>query len=168
MVDKVVENGNFVGCNVNGICFIDVLQFVDDTLLVGDGSWNHLWAIKAVLKDFEIVSGLGINYHKSKLIGININPRFLEIATSFLACRTESKEFKFLGITIGSNPRRINYWRPLVDKMRKRLSSWKGRWVSLAIFTLYFFKAPMKVIKELNKIQNNFLWGASKDSRKMH
>lgn len=45
LVNKVVENKDFVGCNVKGKCFVDVLQFADDTLLVGDGSWKHLWVI---------------------------------------------------------------------------------------------------------------------------
>ncbi|XP_058775315.1 uncharacterized protein LOC131649574 [Vicia villosa] len=170
LVGKAVENGDFMSCNVNGNFFIDILQFVDDTLLVGNGSWNHLWAIKAVLRGFELVSGLGINYHKSKLIGININPHFLEETTSFLSCRTEAKEFNFLS---GSNPRRISSWRPLLENIKRRLNSWKGRWLSfggritllkpilssLAIFTLSFYKAPKKIIKEINKMQSNFLWG---------
>lgn len=56
---------------------------------MGDGSWNHIWDIKLVLKAFEMISGLSINYHKSKLIGINISDNFLEVATNFLGCRRE-------------------------------------------------------------------------------
>lgn len=127
LVNKTVENGDFVGCNVNGKCFMDVLQFVDDTLLVGNESWNHLWVIKSVLRGFELVSGLGINFHMSKLVGININSHFYEVATSFLSCSTKSKEFSFLGIRIGSNLRIIHMRILLVDKIRKRLCSWNGR-----------------------------------------
>ncbi|XP_058746295.1 uncharacterized protein LOC131619188 [Vicia villosa] len=173
MVNKAVENGDFIGCNVKGKCFVDVLQFADDTILVGDGSWKHLWAIKAVLRGFEMVSGLGINFNKSKLIGININPFFLNVATTFLSCKREEKDFSFLGIRVGSNPRRVKFWSPLVDKLRRRLSTWKGRWLSfggriillksvlgsLPIFTFSFYLAPKKVIQEINKIQSNFLFG---------
>lgn len=106
-MNKVVENGDFAVFEFNGQCFIDVLQFTDDTLLVGDGSWAHLWAITSVLRAFKMISGLGINFHKSKLIGINISSNFLEVATNFLGCRREEKEFNFLGIPIGSNPRRV-------------------------------------------------------------
>ncbi|XP_058761293.1 uncharacterized protein LOC131634665 [Vicia villosa] len=114
MVNKAVENGDFVGCNVKG-----------------DGSCKHLWAIKAVLRGFEIVLGLGININKSKLIGININSHFLDVATSFLYCKRVEKEFSFLGICIGSNPKRIKFWSPLVENIRKHFSTWKGRWLSL-------------------------------------
>ncbi|XP_058746494.1 uncharacterized protein LOC131619412 [Vicia villosa] len=68
------------------------------SLLVGKGSWNHIWALKAVLKAFELVSGLGINYHKSKLIGINFNKSFLEAAACVLGCKVEDSKFKFLVI----------------------------------------------------------------------
>lgn len=130
---------------MKGKCFADVLQLADDTLLVRGVSWNYLWAIKSVLRGFELESGLGFNFNKSKLVGININPHFLEVATSFLSCRTESKEFSFLGIQIGFNPRRIHTWRPLVDN------------ISLPMFTLSFYKAPRKIIQAINKIQSNFL-----------
>ncbi|XP_058746507.1 uncharacterized protein LOC131619429 [Vicia villosa] len=182
LVNKAVDNGDYVGCNVKGNFCVDVLQFADDTLLVGDGSWRHLWAIKSVLSGFEIVSGLGINFNKSKLNGININPYFLEVATYFLSCKLEPKEFSFLGIRNGSNPRRIDFWRPDVEKFRKKLCSWKGRWLSfggritllkfvlgsLPIFTLSFYLAPKKVIRETNKIQSNFLWGGVKEKICIH
>ncbi|XP_058741454.1 uncharacterized protein LOC131613833 [Vicia villosa] len=158
MVNKAVENGDFIGCNVKGKCFVDVLQFADDTLLVGDGSWKHLWVIKEVLRGFKILSGLSINYNKSKLIGININSRFLDVVTSSISCKREEKEFSFLGICIGSNPIRIKFWSPLVENIRKRFRTWKGRWLSfggritllksvlgsLPIFTLSFYLAPKK------------------------
>ncbi|XP_058769267.1 uncharacterized protein LOC131643129 [Vicia villosa] len=38
LVNKAVSNGDYAGCNVNGRCFVDVLQLADDTLMVGDGS----------------------------------------------------------------------------------------------------------------------------------
>lgn len=43
---------------------------------MGEGSWKHVWAIKAARRAFEIVSGLSINFHKSKLIGINNKSSF--------------------------------------------------------------------------------------------
>lgn len=80
---------------------------------------------QSVLRGFELVSGLGINFNKSKLVRITINSHFLEVAISFLSCRTELKEFTFFGIRIGSNPRRINSWRPMVEITRKQV-----HWVS--------------------------------------
>lgn len=51
---------------------LSYLQYVDDTLLVGKASIENLWAIKAVLMGFELVSGLKVNFHKSYLYEINV------------------------------------------------------------------------------------------------
>lgn len=161
-----MENGDYAGLSLNEKCFIDVLQFADGTLLVGDGSWARLWANKVVLRGFELILGLGINFHKSKFIGINLSNNFLEVATIFLACRREEKEFTLLGIPIGYNPRRSSTWNHLLRKLKKRSVSWKGRLLSfegrltllksvlgsIVVSTLSFYKAPKKIVKEITKI----------------
>ncbi|GAU12446.1 hypothetical protein TSUD_229800 [Trifolium subterraneum] len=94
------------------------------------GTWDNLWTIKSVLRGFELVSGLKINFMKSKLYGINVDDRFLEAGSSFLSCRSDVIPFKFLGIPTGANPRRKETWKPVVDAMTKRLSSWRSRQLS--------------------------------------
>src|SRR4051812_17353388 len=182
LVNRVVVNGTYAGINIHGKCFIDVLQFADDTLMVGDRGWNHLWAIKLVLTSFQIISGLGINFHKSKLIGINLSENFLEIAKSFLSCKREDKAFYFLGIPVGHNPRKRAMWSKVVGKIKSRLVGWKHRYLtlggritllkavlgSLAIFTLSFHRAPKQVVKEINNIQSKFLWGGTAEKRSIH
>ena len=37
------------------------VQFGDDTIIIGDGSLSNLWAIKSILRGFEMASGLRIN-----------------------------------------------------------------------------------------------------------
>lgn len=64
---------------------------------------------------------------------------------------------------------------PLLKKLKDKLGSWKGKILSLggritlinsvlsslAIFQLSFFKAPCRVIKEIKRLQNIFLWDSS-------
>ncbi|XP_058726857.1 uncharacterized protein LOC131598257 [Vicia villosa] len=119
LVSKSVSNGNFVGFAINRNCFIDILQFSDDTLLVDDGCWKHLWSIKAVLRGFEL----------------------------------ENPEFTFLGIPIGSSPRRISMWKGLLDNEKNRLERWR---------------APAIFVKNFNKIQSDFLWGGLEERRHIH
>ena len=111
---KVAENVNF-----------HILQFADDTILVGEGTWENLWSIKSILRGFELVSGLRVNFFKSKLYGINLEERFMQAASSFLPCCIDSVPFKFLGIPVGSNPRRCSTWKPVIENLQKRLSNWK-------------------------------------------
>lgn len=43
------------------------------TLLTGDMSVENITTIKSVLGWFELTSGLKVNFHKSKLVGIAMN-----------------------------------------------------------------------------------------------
>ncbi|XP_058775491.1 uncharacterized protein LOC131649751 [Vicia villosa] len=130
LVRKSIELGEFGRFPIKGSCWVDILQFADDTLIVGEGLWKHVWAIKTVLRAFELVSGLGINYHKSKLIDINSNSSFLEAASYFLSCKVEESNFYFLGIPIGFNPRKESTWNSLLTKMN-RVGGWKNRFLNL-------------------------------------
>jgi hypothetical protein len=47
---------------------------------------ENLWTLKALLRGFEMTSGLKINFHKSCLIGVNVARDFMEIACDFLNC----------------------------------------------------------------------------------
>jgi hypothetical protein len=98
---------------------------------MGEGNWDNLWIIKTVLRSFEIVSGLKVNFHKSKHYGINLDDSFLGASSSFLHCEVISIPFRFLGIPVGANPQRKATWSPIVDIVRKRLSVWNGRNLSI-------------------------------------
>jgi len=41
------------------------LQFADDTLVIGEKSWQHVRTMRAVLLLFENISGLKVNFNKS-------------------------------------------------------------------------------------------------------
>lgn len=60
-VKKLKEYRTFTGFKVNEEVYYSLLHFADDTILVGEGSWKNVWAIRAILRDFEMVSSLRIN-----------------------------------------------------------------------------------------------------------
>jgi len=89
--------------------------------------------------------------------------------------------FKYLGMIIGGNPRRIEFWNLVVDKIKTRLSRWRGKTLSLAghicliksvisalpLFYFSFFKAPIVVRNHIRRIQARFLWGWGFEERKI-
>jgi hypothetical protein len=152
---------------------ISHLQYADDTLCIGEASVSNLWTLKAILRGFELASGLKVNFWKSGLIGINVPSTFLEMACNFLNCKLGSLPFKYLGLPIGANPKSPSTWVPLLEHLRNRLLSWRNKYISLGgrivlintvlnaipIFFLSFMKMPTSVWKKVIKIQRQFLWG---------
>jgi hypothetical protein len=151
---------------------ISILQYADDTLCIGEASVGNLRAIKAMLRGFELVSGLKVNFWKSCLIGVNVTNYFLGMAADFLHCRVGDIPFKYLGLPVGANPRKMTTWEPMLNIIRGRLGAWGNKYVCLGgrivlinavlsaipIFYLSYLKMPVKVWKEVVKIQRKFLW----------
>jgi hypothetical protein len=44
---------------------ISILQYADDTLCIGEACVENLWVLKAMLRGFEMASGLKVNFSKS-------------------------------------------------------------------------------------------------------
>ena len=44
---------------------ISILQFADDTIFFGEANMENVKTIKAILRSFELASGLKINFAKS-------------------------------------------------------------------------------------------------------
>jgi hypothetical protein len=115
LMKKAVETNHFCGFCIgdNGLS-ISHLQYADDTLCLGEATIENLWALKAILRGFEMVSGLKVNFWKSNFMGVNVSHEFLTLASVFLNCRVISIPFKYLGLPIGANPRRASTWEPLL------------------------------------------------------
>ncbi|KAK2454307.1 hypothetical protein QL285_001883 [Trifolium repens] len=182
LMRSAVEKSLFKGFHVgSGSVVVSHLQYADDTICVGEASLENLWTLKAILRGFELASGLKVNFWKSSLMGVNVPPSFLEMACGFLNCKRGVIPFSYLGLPVGANPRRCATWEPLLDQLRKRLLSWGNRYVSLGgrivilnsvlnaipIFYLSFMKLPAMVLKKIVRIQREFLWGGLKGGRRI-
>lgn len=108
LVSRASELGLYHGFKVGGEESIALLQYADDTILLGEANWDNLCALKSIMRGFELVSGLKVNFLKSSLMGVNVDEYFLNVAASFLFCSIGKVPFKFLGLPVGANPRRVS------------------------------------------------------------
>jgi len=111
---------------------VSLLQFADDTLFVCQSKYQSILAIKAILRSFEVVSGLKVNFYKNQMGGVGISVVDMNIFSKCLNCSSMYFPFKYLGISIGENPRKVNFWRPIIHKIKAKLSMWKGKLLSMA------------------------------------
>ncbi|CAK8573052.1 unnamed protein product [Lathyrus sativus] len=91
LVKRACQVGSLDAFKINDDDEFSLLQYADDTILIGQGSWSNLWAMKAIIMGFEMISGL----------------------------------------LVGGNQRRIAFWNPVIECVKARLSSWKGRLLSI-------------------------------------
>jgi hypothetical protein len=47
---------------------VSILQYADDTLCIGEATIDNLWMLKAILRGFEMVSGVKVNFLKRGLM----------------------------------------------------------------------------------------------------
>jgi hypothetical protein len=120
---RAVSLGFFKCFQVNSEVKVSLIQYADDTLFIGEACVENLWAMKAVLRWFELVSGLKVNFSKSCLMGVNVSSSFLQGAASFLHCKLGSIPFIYLGLPVGANPRLASTWDPVVKTIEKRFLS---------------------------------------------
>jgi len=111
---KDMLRGVKVGRNSIECC---LLQFADDTLFTCEYSFDNIFAIKAILRCYEIVSGLKVNFHKSKLAGIGVDSFAMNTYAKTLNCKTMRIPFQYLGVEVGGNPRKKQFWEPVVRKI---------------------------------------------------
>ncbi|XP_052117769.1 uncharacterized protein LOC127747670 [Arachis duranensis] len=78
---------------------------------------------RRVLTYFGMISGLVINYQKSTLIPINVHNEEATFLVEELNCPMGILPITYLGIPLEANPKRIDTWKPMVEKMEKKL--WK-------------------------------------------
>jgi hypothetical protein len=88
LMKALVTNNMFhaYGVGRQGEVKLSHLQFVDDTIIIGEKCWLNVRSIRAVLLLLEEVSGLKVNFHKSMLTDVNIPPTWLSEAATVLNC----------------------------------------------------------------------------------
>lgn len=102
---------------------ISIVQYADDTMFFGKDVLQNVVVIKAMLRSFELISGLKVNFCKSKFGAVGVDDSDQERYDDLLNCRLLKLPFSYLGLPIRANPRRRNTWMPVLEKLRKRLSS---------------------------------------------
>ena len=142
---------------------VNMLQFADDTIFFEEPSMDNVTLIKAMLRSYEMVSGLRINFAKSLFGAIGQSQNWCRSAATLLNCGYLQLPFTYLGMPIGANPRRSSMWEPIFRKFEAKLNIWNQRKVSMAgritlinsVFTalpLFYviFQGPFSSDKEAN------------------
>ncbi|XP_028087686.1 uncharacterized protein LOC114288382 [Camellia sinensis] len=79
-------------------------KFADDTILFCEAEWEEIVNVKRILRCFEVMSGLKINFHESVVCGVGVSDTMVHDFTSTLHCLCQKLPLKYLGLPLGANP----------------------------------------------------------------
>ena len=96
---------------------------MDDTINILPACEEQLLHLKNILQDFALSSGLKINFQKSILVPINVNPSVAADLAAEFGCKIGKMPFTYLGLPLGTTKPTMTDLLPLVDRVEIRLSS---------------------------------------------
>ncbi|GKE54423.1 reverse transcriptase domain, reverse transcriptase zinc-binding domain protein [Tanacetum coccineum] len=112
LVSEAVEKGIFKGVAVGADrVIVSHLQYADDTIFFGEWSKENAKALMCILQCFEEVSGLKVNYNKSKLYSIGVSVSDSEVMARWMSCSMGEFPFTYLGFPIGERMSCTKAWR---------------------------------------------------------
>lgn len=148
------------------------LCFADDLMVFADGTKASIEGILKVFGEFDKMSGLKISMEKSILFLVGSSTqRREEIQNQFLFA-AGTLPVRYLGLPLLTKRMTISDYLPLIEKIKKRIGSWTGRFLSyagrlqllqsvimsLTNFWMAAFRLPSGCIKEVERICAAYLW----------
>nr|GEX90851.1 RNA-directed DNA polymerase, eukaryota [Tanacetum cinerariifolium] len=100
--NNILNAGLYKGIQLNGSVTLSHLFYADDTVFIGKWDKSNFHTIVNVLNCFFLASGLKINLHKTKLMGIGMPQDVVTMAANSIGRATLSAPFNYLGVKIGT------------------------------------------------------------------
>lgn len=156
------------------------MLYVDDVLLFLKADENNAKSLRKILNTFGDISGLRINLEKSYMF-----VKDQKISASLkegLGLDVSDLPVRYLGLPLFSGHLSKVHYRPLLDKIKRRLEDWKVRLLSMvgrlelimstlnaySLFWTSAFLIPSSVVKEIEQVCRNFLWGDKESKKRYH
>ncbi|GJS21722.1 RNA-directed DNA polymerase, eukaryota [Tanacetum coccineum] len=176
-----INNGIFKGIQISESTVLSHLFYADDAIFMGEWSEPNMGNIIKILRCFFLASGLKINIHKSQIMGVGVHRNLVSQAATIIGCSVMHAPFRYLGVMVGDCMTRLSAWSDSLQKLHQRLSKWKAKTLSIGgrltllksvlgaspIYNLSIFKAPVGILKDMERIRSNFFKGADLSDRKI-
>lgn len=126
--------------------------------------------LKLILLLLKGMTGLETNFTRISLFSSRMGELPEVEAAETLNCEVDLLLITYLGILISDRQPHRQDWKRIILKVRKRLSSWKWRFLSktpytsqlgfiyAAMYWMSIFWLPTWVIKKIKHLRRDFLW----------
>ncbi|CAL8176297.1 unnamed protein product [Prunus armeniaca] len=163
--------------------FISHLFFADDLVFFGRASIKQALVMKQCLDDFCSLFGQKVSFEKSMAcVSPNTCLALAQNIASICGSSLSDNLGKYLGVPLIHTRVTKDTYQDIIDKVQKRLSSWKSHTLSMAgwltllqsvtsaipIYSMQTAMLPASVCSKLDQLNKNFLWGHAFDKAKVH
>ena len=159
---------------------LSILQYADDTILFMEHDIEKAKNLKLILSAFEQLSGLKINFHKSELFCFGDAQAEANQYAELFGCEVGEFPISYLGIPIHFRRLTIAQWKHVEERLQKRLSSWKGKLLSLGgrlvlinavltnmvLYMISFFQIRKGVLHRLDYFRSRFFWQGDNEKKR--
>eukprot|EP00253_Pinus_taeda_P026822 PITA_26822 len=175
------REGTIRGLKISDICYLTHLLFVDDVLILLDGSVHDTTSFSHILALFSKATGMEVNAAKSSITmtGTSVNESHTANMAFPYSTQPLERGLKYLGYWLKPTSQKITDWVWLVSKIEKRLSCWSHRYLSRAgrliliksvleatpVFWMAMAWIPRNILAKLQQLCNRYLWTGHQDKR---
>lgn len=157
------------------------LSFADDILVFSDGNSRSIESILEVFNTFAAISGLLMSVEKSTIFCAGVDDEARQGIQAQYGLAVGVLPVRYLGLPLLTKRMGKNDYQPLIEKIKKRISLWTNRFLSMAgrlqliksvlmsitNFWMSSFCLPGECLKEINSLCCAFLWsGPSLNKRR--
>ncbi|GKV42033.1 hypothetical protein SLEP1_g49489 [Rubroshorea leprosula] len=149
-------------------------------VIFADGSNRSLASVDTVLKEFYSISCLKVNYAKLEIFCCGIPEREVQDLTGTYGFKAGTLPVRYVGVPLITGKLTNKDLKSLISKITERMNSWASKHLSfvgrlqlitsiiqgITNFWCFTFFLPKKVIKEVEKLCNAFLWKNSTNAAK--
>lgn len=184
LITSEVQNGNWnpISPPRGGIKLSHVF-FADDLLIFGVNDHQTLLAIARTFQIFSTLSGLQINFSKSKLVfSANSTPILRQQACAALNIEEAPTLGTYLGFPIKSGSLNKTDLSFILDKVHSKLAAWKTSFLSpmgktilikvtlqsIPAYWMQIVKFPTSICNAIDKACRDFLWQKSGTETNFH
>ena len=159
------------------------LLFADDILLFSKATASQVRLVGETLNLFCRASGLKVNVVKSRaMCSPFVSRQRRDLFTSISSIRFASDLGKYMGFPLLISRPKKNDFSFIVDKLRHRLASWKGKLLnkvgrlilaklvlfSISIYSMQTFRLPTSICDDVDKTTRSFIWSKNNMDRGLH
>jgi len=181
MLNKATEQGKLTPiCNRKAKLRISL--FADDAAIFLNPVREEVQMVRNILDAFAVVSGLTTNTSKSAAYPVKCEGLELQHILEPFQCSIKDFPCTYLGLPLHVKQIRRVDIQPLIDKMGKRLQSWKGKLLnragrlklvnsvltSIPTYYLTIFRLQKWALKKIDKLRRSFLWKGAADANGGH